>query len=278
MHARFMEFEMDRSKLPALDSNAIKNCVANVLPKKATATVGIGLALCGHMGLSIAGLSDFPEFPGANPIPSSQGDLWIRIQGESIAEIALHCMEIEQHLRPIFVKIGQVDGFKYDVGRDLTGYEDGTENPEGEDAIAAAIIQGEDIMNQSTFVAVQKWQHDFSAFHSFTQTQQDELIGRHISNNEEFDAPESAHVKRTAQEDFDPEAFLVRRSMPWSDSSGSGLLFIAFATRFYPFQAQMVRMTGAEDGIVDGLFSFSKPVTGAYYWCPAVSDEGKLNV
>jgi putative iron-dependent peroxidase len=23
-----------------------------------------------------------------------------------------------------------------------------------------------------------------------------------------------------------------------------------------------------EDGIVDGLFGFTRPVTGGYYWCP----------
>ena len=36
-----------------------------------------------------------------------------------------------------------IDGFQYDIGRDLTGYEDGTENPKGEKAVAAAIVQGQ---------------------------------------------------------------------------------------------------------------------------------------
>jgi putative iron-dependent peroxidase len=41
------------------------------------------------------------------------------------------------------------------------------------------------------------------------------------------DAPPSAHVKRTAQESFDPEAFVLRRSMPWTDGMRSGLNFVA---------------------------------------------------
>ena len=50
-----------------------------------------------------------------------------------------------------------------------------------------------------------------------------------MSDNEELeDAPESAHVKRTAQEDFEPEAFVVRRSMPWADATSEGLEFVAF--------------------------------------------------
>jgi putative iron-dependent peroxidase len=30
----------------------------------------------------------------------------------------------------------------------------------------------------------------------------------------------------------------------------------------------MKRMAGAEDRIVDALFTFTRPVTGAYFWCP----------
>lgn len=45
--------------------------------------------------------------------------------------------------------------------------------------------------------------------------QQDHTIGRERDSNEEIDdAPESAHVKRTTQESFEPEAFVLRRSMP----------------------------------------------------------------
>jgi putative iron-dependent peroxidase len=30
----------------------------------------------------------------------------------------------------------------------------------------------------------------------------------------------------------------------------------------------MRRMAGFDDGITDALFAISKPVNGAYYWCP----------
>ena len=41
--------------------------------------------------------------------------------------------------------------------------------------------------------------------------QQDNTFGRRINDNTEInDAPESAHVKRTAQEDFSPEAFVLQ--------------------------------------------------------------------
>ena len=104
--------------------------------------------------------------------------------------------------------------------------------------------------------------------------EQDNAIGRHISDNEEFDeAPESAHVKRAAQESFDPEAFVLRRSMPWVDGMDGGLIFVAFGKSFDAFEAILNRMMGNEDGIVDGLFGFTKPISGAYYWCPPVKES-----
>jgi putative iron-dependent peroxidase len=58
--------------------------------------------------------------------------------------------------------------------------------------------------------------------------------------------------------------------MPWADATQAGLMFVAFGKSLDAFDAQLKRMAGAEDGIVDALFSFTRPVTGAYYWCPPV--------
>jgi len=55
------------------------------------------------------------------------------------------------------------------------------------------------------------------------------------------------------------------------------LVFLAFGRSFDAFEAQLGRMTGIDDGITDSLFRFTRPVTGAYYWCPPVSD-GRLDL
>ena len=103
--------------------------------------------------------------------------------------------------------------------------------------------------------------------------QQDLTIGRRKSDNTEIDdAPPSAHVKRTAQESFAPEAFVLRRSMPWSEGRKAGLVFVAFGKSFDAFEALLKRMVGAEDGIPDALFGFTRPVSGSYFWCPPVKD------
>jgi putative iron-dependent peroxidase len=212
-------------------------------------------------------------------LPSTQADLWCWLRGEDRGRITHRGRDLARLIAPAFRCERLVDGFKYDRGLDLSGYEDGTENPEGEDAIAAALVRDAGAgLDGSSFVAVQQWAHDLDRFAAMAQGERDHVIGRRLSDNEELDdAPASAHVKRTAQESFDPEAFVLRRSMPWADAGGEGLMFVAFGCSFYAFEAQLRRMAGLEDGIVDGLFRFTRPVSGSYFWCPPVSD-GRLDL
>jgi len=55
-----------------------------------------------------------------------------------------------------------------------------------------------------------------------------------------------------------------------------GLVFLSFSATLDPFTAQLRRMVGAEDGVVDAIFAFTTPVTGAVYRCPPVQGEGRL--
>jgi putative iron-dependent peroxidase len=150
----------------------------------------------------------------------------------------------------------------------------------GEDARAAAVCSSSSAkLGGSSFVAVQQWVHDLEHFQTFSPDERDDIFGRRISDNEEIDeAPAFAHVKRPAQESFDPEAFLVRRSMPWADAASEGLMFVAFGHSFDAFEAQLRRMLSSDDGIVDGLFSLSRAVSGSYFWCPPVLPCGRLDL
>jgi putative iron-dependent peroxidase len=170
------------------------------------------------------------------------------------------------------------DTFRYRDGRDLTGYEDGTENPRDDAARAAALLATGQYLKGSSFVVVQRWTHDLDRFNAFPGERRDNIIGRYASDNEEIaTAPPSAHVKRTAQESFEPAAFMVRRSMPWADAFDQGLEFVSFVHSLDLIERMFKRMIGLEDGIVDALFTFSRPVTGGYYWCPPISN-GRLDV
>lgn len=236
--------------------------------------VGVGPGLVQGLGQSIEGLRPFPNLSGPGcDIPSTQADVWCWIRGSDRGRITHAARSFARMLRPAFRCERIVDSFKYDRGLDLTGYEDGTENPEGDAAVEAAIVGGKGPgLDGSSFVATQQWVHDLDHFEAMSQDERDNIIGRRMIDNEELDdAPVSAHVKRTAQESFDPEAFVVRRSMPWADAGGEGLVFVAFGKSLDAFESQLRRMIGQEDGTIDGLFRFTHPISGSYFWCPPVS-------
>jgi putative iron-dependent peroxidase len=207
-------------------------------------------------------------------VPSNQGALWLLLRGEDRSAVFDRAQAALAALETAFALDDAIDTFLYAGGRDLTGYEDGTENPKGDDSVDAALVGEGRGLAGSSFVAVQRWVHDLRRFEGRTPAERDAIIGRERESNEEIeDAPPSAHVKRTAQEEFDPPAFMVRRSMPFSTGFVQGLEFIAYVAALDTFERQLCRMLGLEDGTVDALFTFSRPVTGGYYWCPPIATE-----
>ncbi|HXX85176.1 MAG TPA: Dyp-type peroxidase [Casimicrobiaceae bacterium] len=241
--------------------------------------VGLGEPLVRALGATVPGLRTFPAFSGAGcAVPSTQQALWLRFGGADPSAIFDCADKALALLAPAFALDDVLDAFLYSGGRDLTGYEDGTENPKGEAAIEAALVGSGEGVKHSSFAAVQKWVHDLARFRSFPAGQRDATIGRRIEDNEEIeDAPASAHVKHTAQESFDPPAFMLRRSMAWTTGREQGLEFVAYGESLDRFERALRRMVGHDDGIVDALFTFSRPVTGGYYWCAPVAD-GRLDL
>ncbi len=245
----------------------------------------LGPGVVAALGAQVPELHEMPDLSGPEAeVPTTPTALCCWLRGEDRGDLVRLAHTLEQQLAPAFHLDRVIDAFRHGRGpnghgRDLTGYEDGTENPEGAEAETAALVQGARAgLDGGSMAVVQQWVHDFDAFEGLGQPAQDLAMGRRRSDNEELaDAPASAHVKRTAQESFTPEAFVLRRSMPWAQSRQAGLMFVAFGHSFDAFEAQMGRMAGREDGIVDALFRFSKPVNGAYFWCPPLR-EGRLDL
>lgn len=273
--ARFATFGLAPNADPRASLRKLRNLIDGE-----RIVAGIGESLVSALGRKIHGLRSFPQFATHGlDIPSTPAALWLWMRGDDRGELMHRTRHLAAELAPHLQLESVIDAFQHEDSRDLTGYEDGTENPKGKDARAAAIVGSADSkLAGSSFVAVQQWRHDFARFDAMSRKEQDHSIGRRRDTNEEIDsAPKSAHVKRTAQESFDPQAFVLRRSMPWNDATHAGLVFVAFGASLDAFEAQLRRMVGEEDGVVDALFKFTRPVTGAYYWCPGMR-EGKLDL
>ena len=273
--ARYQFFRLN----PGTDPLAVLQALAEIAPEN-DIVVGLGQSLLSALNCKIPGMHKMPEFEGVGvETPSTPFALWCWIRGDDRGDLMHKARLVRSTLAPAFTVERICDGFRHSDSRDLTGYEDGTENPKDDDAIAAAFVAHDTAgLNGSSFVAVQQWVHDFDAFQRLSRREQDHSIGRDRETNEELDdAPQSAHAKRTEQESFEPEAFVLRRSMPWANEEQEGLMFVAFGHSFSAFEVQMQRMVGADDGIVDALFQFTRPVTGSYFWCPPIA-AGKLDL
>lgn len=274
--ARYQFFRLKVGANPKLSLQALADiAVENNI------VVGLGQSLIACLGAKVDDMRGMPEFEGVGiDTPTTPYALMCWIRGDDGGEIIDKSRLTRLILSSAFELDHIKESFRFDtMSRDLTGYEDGTENPKADEALDVAICTSDNpALNGSSFVAVQEWLHNLDEFKAMSSEQQDHVFGRSRIENEELDdAPESAHVKRSEQESFEPDAFMLRRSMPWSNETEEGLIFVAFGKNFDAFEVIMNRMIGAEDGIVDALYTYTRPVTGCYFWCPPVQDD-KLNL
>jgi porphyrinogen peroxidase len=248
--------------------------------------VGLSAGLCKTLGIkSPKALRSFQTPAGGKlALPETPVDLlvWLRATpAQDRGDLLTSSRQVKALVADAFVLAEAVEAFQHlskngknhrGKSHDLTGYEDGTENPKGQKALAFGFAP-----DGSSFLAIQKWEHKWDKIAKMSPADQNQAIGRNKQTNAELEtAPPSAHIKRTTQEDFtlsdSTEGFVLRRSMPWSDGANSGLIFAAFGKSFEAFEQQLARMVGADDGITDAVFKMSKPITGSFFWCPPVVD------
>lgn len=246
--------------------------------------VGLGASLCKTLGIKAPKELRAFKTPVDSKLklPETPVDLlvWLRATpAQDRGDLLAVTRQIQALLHDTFVLTEAVEAFQHlsksskngkGINRDLTGFEDGTENPKGQKAVDFGFAP-----DGSSFLAVQKWLHKWGNIAKMSAAEQNQAIGRNKQTNAELEtAPPSAHTKRTTQEDFTlsdgTEGFDLRRSMPWSDGTNSGLMFAAFGKSFEAFELQLARMVGADDGITDAVFKMSKPMTGSFFWCPPV--------
>jgi len=162
-------------------------------------------------------------------------------------------------------------------GRDLTGFIDGTENPQFPDDRAEVALLGEDhgIFSDGSFVFAQRYAHNLEKWKQLKVDTQEHVIGRTKLESIELDdevKPENSHVARTVVEDDEGEEMeILRHSLPYGDGKGDqGLFFIAYTQDLSIIDAMLFRMFGTSgDGIHDRLLHFVTPMDGAYYFAPS---------
>ncbi|HAA06163.1 MAG TPA: peroxidase [Acinetobacter schindleri] len=167
--------------------------------------------------------------------------------------------------------------FRYFDGRDITGFIDGTENPQFPDDRAEVALVGEDagIFQDGSFIFAQRYAHNLEKWKKLKVDAQEQVMGRTKLESIELDddvKPANAHVARTVVEDEEGEEMeILRHSLPYGDGrDDQGLFFIAYTKDLNIIDAMLERMFGTSgDGIHDRLLHFVTPMDGAYYFAPS---------
>ena len=246
-----------------------------------TCIVGIGSALWDRLygDPRPAELHPLPEFRGpVHAAPSTPGDLFFHIRAERMDL----CFELAQRLTEALgtaaTVVDEVHGFRSFDERDLLGFVDGTENPEGEGAVEAVTVgDGDPAFAGSSYVLVQKYVHDLAAWDALSVEEQEAAIGRTKLANLEFADDEKApdaHIALNVIEDASGEEVdVLRFNMPFGavGTREFGTYYNAYASSPWVLEQMLANMfLGTAAATHDRILDFSTAVTGGLFFVPTV--------
>ncbi|MBV8658167.1 MAG: Dyp-type peroxidase [Burkholderiales bacterium] len=237
--------------------------------------IGIGSEDWGILGdaLRPSELASFPQFADAAfPNPHTPHALFLHLRSErhdlcfeagQIAEVALEAC---------FTVAESVAGFRYLDSRDLTGFVDGTENPELGERPDVALIDEPGMYAGGSYLHVQRYVHDLHKWQHTPVATQEHVIGRTKVDDIELsddEKPDNAHIARVVIEEDGEELAIVRQSLPYGNIGGEqGLFFVSYCKTPTTFAKMLARMMTKRDGHSDNLLHFTRAATGAAYFVP----------
>lgn len=208
--------------------------------------------------------------------PSTPGDLLFHIRAHRLDLCFELAQRLTNRLSGFARVVDEVHGFRSFDERDLLGFVDGTENPEGAEAAAAVTIADEDpAFAGGSYVIVQKYLHDLTTWDRLPVEQQELIIGRtKLSDIELPDdvKPSNSHVAlNTIVDENGEERDIVRFNMPFGRVSEAefGTYFIGYASDPGVIEQMLRNMfVGNPPGNYDRILDFSTAVTGALFFVP----------
>lgn len=228
-----------------------------------------------------ARLRDFAAINGVDGFtaPSTQCDLLIWIHGPRADAVFDAGRAAHLALADCAMLQYEVPGFQYHDNRDLTGFLDGTANPQDDEAREAALIAKGGRGAGGSYVLSQKYVHDLAAFDRLAVADQEKVFGRSKADSTEMEKsvkPKDAHISRVEIEADGEELKIYRRSFPWGGVAEHGLYFLAFACHQRRFEAMLANMYGVSgDGLHDHLMHFTRALTGSFWFAPPVEELQK---
>ena len=241
--------------------------------------IGIGAQLWDRLFGSPrpAGLHPFQPIVGARyTAVATPGDLLFHLRAKHLDL----CFELAGQIMNAVARhadvADEVHGFRYFDERDMLGFVDGTESPNGKAAVDAVFIGDEDPdWAGGSYVMVQKYLHDLQAWNLLSVEEQERAFGRHKLTDIEFpdaDKPSNSHL--TLNTIVDPDGTqrqIVRDNMPFGRVGAQefGTYYIGYARTPDVIEEMLRNMfIGKPPGNHDRILDFSTAVTGALFFVP----------
>jgi porphyrinogen peroxidase len=207
---------------------------------------------------------------------ATPGDLLFHIRSGQMDLCFEVATQVMARLDGVVTVCDEVHGFRYFDERDLIGFVDGTENPAGQAAAAAAIVGAEDPgFAGGSYVIVQKYLHDIPAWNALSVEEQERVIGRSkLADIEMPDdvKPANSHVAVNTIVDPDgTQRQILRANMPFgAPGSGEfGTYYIAYCATPSVTEQMLERMfLGSPSAAYDRILDFSTALTGTLFFAP----------
>jgi porphyrinogen peroxidase len=265
------------------DVSGLRRSVGFRIPEgELTCVVGVGASLWDRLfgAPRPAGLHPFAEVSGPrHSAPATPGDLLFHLRAHRLDL----CFELGQHvmarLAGSAAVVDEVHGFRSFDDRDLLGFVDGTENPEGGEALDAVLIADEDPQFAGgSYVVVQKYLHDLDAWDALPVEEQERVVGRTKLSDVELPdelKPANSHVAlNTIVDENGEERQIMRFNMPFGRVGAAefGTYFIGYARSPDVIEEMLRNMfIGKPPGNHDRILDFSTAVTGNLFFAPTAA-------
>jgi putative iron-dependent peroxidase len=224
-------------------------------------------------------LAPFPAMHSDDRVaPTNSYDIYIEIRSDRADVNHIVSTKVCQLLDNSVELIEQVQAFRFLDGRDLTGFVDGTENPQGLHRREVALVKDQDDLNFAggSYLHTQRYQHNLTLWGSLAEHEQEDVYGRTKLDNVEYDSTDkalTAHTKRTSLKDDQGKSIeILRQSMPYGDMKRKGLFFVSYCQSPKPFEIMLKSMIhGDGHGNSDHLLKYTQAETGSAFFVPSLT-------
>ncbi|GAA4897541.1 Dyp-type peroxidase [Actinomycetospora straminea] len=261
------------------DVAGLRRSVGFRLPEgELTCVVGVGAAVWERLfgGPRPQGLHPFRELHGAHHAPATPGDLLVHLRAHRLDMCFELAHLITQRLRRHARVVDEVHGFRFFDERDLLGFVDGTENPEGGAARAAVLVGDEDPrFAGGSYAVTQKYLHDLDGWDALSTEEQERAIGRTKLGDVELPddrKPPNSHVAlNVISDEHGTERQILRFNMPFGHvgTGEFGTYFVSYTREPAVIEQMLHNMfVGTPEGHHDRILDFSTAITGNLWFVP----------